>query len=177
MTFVVRGNGSIEDIAEPVRAKMSGLAPNLPLYEIASLEQVINDGVAAERLITVLIGLVAGIALLLAVVGVYSVMAYSVNQRTREIGVRVALGARDASVLSLVLRQGLILTATGIAVGLLVAAVTSRWLTGMLYQIGPLDPVTYGAVVSLLVASAMAASVVPAVRATRVDPLAALRAE
>jgi putative ABC transport system permease protein len=125
----------------------------------------------------VLIGLFATLALVLAVVGVYGVTAYSVSQRTHEIGVRMALGAQKGHVLKLVLRQGLLLTGAGVIPGILGALALTRVMRGLLFGISPTDPATFAAVVSLLFGVTAAACYVPARRATKVDPISALREE
>ena len=133
--------------------------------------------VARQRFYAVMLGVFAGVAGMLAAIGIYGVLAYAVVQRTREIGIRMALGAQRAQVLALVLRHGLILTAIGIAAGLAGAAAGTRLLQGMLFGITPLDPLTFGAVSLLFGLVATVASYLPARRATTVDPMVALRSE
>jgi putative ABC transport system permease protein len=124
-----------------------------------------------------LLAIFAGAALLLAAVGIYGVIAYGVTQRTQEIGIRMALGAQRADVLAMVVRQALVLTAVGIAAGGAGALLLTRLMEGLLFQVRPADPVTFGAVSGLLAAVAILASYIPGRRATRVDPVIALRAE
>jgi len=133
--------------------------------------------VAQRRLTMLLLGMFAAVALLLAAVGIYGVMAYIVAQRTREIGVRMALGARRGDVLRLVLGRALVLSGIGVAIGGAGALALTRYMTALLYQTEPGDPVIIGAVAILLVGSTLLASYVPGRAATRVDPLVALRAE
>jgi ABC-type antimicrobial peptide transport system permease subunit len=125
----------------------------------------------------VLLLIFAGIAVVLATIGVYGVVSYSVSQRTQEIGIRVALGARAGDVSRLVLREGLLLGGLGVAVGLAAALASTRVLESLLFEVTPTDPVTLGAVAGLLLAVAVAATVLPARRATKVDPMVALRYE
>jgi putative ABC transport system permease protein len=133
--------------------------------------------VAQERLTMVLLSVFAGAALLLAAVGIYGVIAYSVTQRTQEIGIRMALGAQRGDVLRMVVGQAALLSAAGIACGAGAALGLTRLMVGLLYEVRPADPLTFGAVAVVLAAVALLASYVPARRATRVDPVIALRAE
>jgi putative ABC transport system permease protein len=138
---------------------------------------VVSDSVAAPRFNTFLLGIFAATAILLAAIGFYGLMAYSVSQRQREIGIRVALGAKTRDVLGLVVREGLVLTLTGLAIGLVAAFAASRFLGAMLFQVTTTDAATYGTVALVLLAVAFVASIVPARRAARVDPLMARRYE
>jgi putative ABC transport system permease protein len=139
------------------------------------MEQVVARGTAERRFAMVLVAIFAVSALLLAAVGIYGVMSYSVSQRTREIGVRMALGATPASVLQLVLRQAGVMTAAGISIGLVGALTLTRFLAAFLFGVTAKDPLVYGAVALLLALVALVAVIVPSARATRVDPLVALR--
>lgn len=141
------------------------------------MEARLSENVAAPRFRTLLLAIFAGLAVCLAMAGVYGVMSYVVGQRSSEIGLRVALGATPGDVVRLVLRQGLALAAIGLALGVAGAVAATRLLTAMLFEVKPGDPVTYVAVTLLLAGVAMAASYIPARRATRVDPLTALRQE
>jgi putative ABC transport system permease protein len=145
--------------------------------KFTTLETVLAENVAAPRFRTLLLGIFAGLAVCLAMAGVYGVMSYVVGQRANEIGLRMALGASTAKVLVLVLRQGLGLAAIGLAIGLAGAVAASRLLSKMLFEVKPGDPMTYAGVIVLLGAVALAASYIPARRATKVDPLIALRQE
>jgi ABC-type antimicrobial peptide transport system permease subunit len=145
--------------------------------EIRSLSAQVDAASVRERLVTSLASGLGALALTLASVGLYGLLAYSVSARTREIGVRVALGANPRTVVTLVLRQGLRLILGGILIGLAGAATLSRFVEGMLFGLTPLDPVTFVGVSGLLAAVALAASCIPARRATRLDPLVSLRAE
>ncbi|HWW76176.1 MAG TPA: FtsX-like permease family protein, partial [Pyrinomonadaceae bacterium] len=141
------------------------------------MNQVMADTVSRARFNTLLLGLFAGLATLLAAVGIFGVMNYAVTLRTREIGLRMALGAQPGRVLMLVLRQGLLLTLAGIGIGLAGALALTRLMSGLLYGIGATDPATYAAIVGLLALVSLVACYIPARRATRVDPLIALRYE
>jgi len=142
-----------------------------------TMAQVIAASVAPRRFVLQMLAIFAAIALLLSAVGIYGVMSYSVAQRTQEIGVRMAVGARPPDVLRLVMGQALRLAAAGVGVGLAAAIVLSRLLAGLLYGVSVRDPLTYAGIAALLGAVAVAASAIPALRAARVDPMAALRTQ
>lgn len=150
---------------------------NVGIDAMIPMDRLVASSIARPRFYTVLLGVFAGIAGLLAAVGIYGVLAYAVTQRTREIGIRMSLGAQRRNVPALVLRQGAILTALGIALGLAGAAAGTRLLQSMLFELAPLDPLTFGAVSLLFTVVATLASDLPARRATRVDPMVALRSE
>jgi len=137
----------------------------------------VSNAMSRPRLYAVLLGLFAGVAMVLASIGIYGVLAYLVSHRTREIGIRLALGAQRRQVVSLVLRQTAVLTAAGVAIGVAGAATLGRYLEGLLFGLTPLDAGTFVVVVVLFAAVAGLASFIPARRATRIDPLVALRAE
>jgi putative ABC transport system permease protein len=177
MSFVVRIEGDAQTAVTAVRQTVAVVAPNIPLHEIRTLEQVVGDDLAGQKFNTLLVGAFAVIALLLAAVGVYSVMAYLVAQRTREIGIRIALGAARSSVMGLVVGRGMLLVAGGLAIGLAVSSWVGKLMTTMLYETSPSDPLTYLGVSAVLALTAVTACAVPALRATRVDPQAALRVE
>jgi len=144
---------------------------------VKTMEEYVATSVATPRFQTLLLALFAVVGLALTAIGLYGVMAYGVAQRTREFGIRLALGARPGEVLGLVLRGGLTLVAAGLIVGVVAGALATRLLGSALYGVDPLDPPTFAGVSAMLVAVAAMASYVPARRATRVDPIAALRAE
>ena len=175
--FAVRTAGDPIAVAATARSVVSQLDPQLTVDSIASLEQQVWSSVARPRFYAVALGLFASLALALASVGVYGVMAYSVSQRTREIGIRMALGARGHEVLRLVLGQGVALAGVGMLLGLIGAALLSRYLDRLLFGLTPLDPVTFLLVSLVLAAVAVFACYVPASRAMRLDPAKALRAE
>jgi ABC-type antimicrobial peptide transport system permease subunit len=141
------------------------------------MREIVNESTGIERIAAQLVGIFAIVALALAVIGTYGVMAYAVAQRTQEFGIRLALGASRADVLKLVLRQGLILSATGIALGLIAAVSVTRLMTSVLFEVHPGDPVILGLAALILGSVAMLASYLPACRATKVDPMLALRYE
>src|SRR5262249_27363668 len=153
------------------------LDPNIPVYRVKTLEQYLGVAVAQPKFNALLLGLFAGLALLLTAIGLYGVMAYSVIQRTQEIGIRLALGAQPGDVLRLVLRQGLQLTALGLVIGLAAAYALTRYLQTLLFGVRPTDLLTFTAIALLLTGVSLLACYIPARRATRVDPLVALRYE
>jgi len=148
-----------------------------PVFQVRKLEEVLAEGRMPEKLAACLLGAFAAVALLLAAIGIYGVMAYSVSRRWREFGIRMSLGAQPGHVLRMVLRQGALLAAAGIAVGLAGAFALTRAMGSLLYRIGATDPRTFAGVTVLLAAVALAAAYLPARRATRVDPVAAVREE
>jgi predicted permease len=174
-TLVVRTAGDPLALAPGVETLLRAAAPELPLPRVRAMTQVLAASIAEDRFSTLLLGALAAVALFLAAVGVYAVMAYAVRRRRQEIGVRMALGARSAGVLAMVLRDGLRLALAGAAIGLAGALAVSRLLRAVLHDVSPADPVAFGVALAVLVAVAVAASIVPARRAARVDPAATLR--
>ena len=160
-----------------VRSRLRTLNPNLPITEAMRLSELTAIGLVPQRMAASVAGTLGLVGLLLCAIGIYGVTSYSVAQRTREIGIRVALGADRRNVLRLVLRQGLVLAAIGTAVGVVIAAVGSTFLESLLYGVRGLDPLTFGSACALFVVVTLAASYIPALRATKVDPMVALRAE
>ena len=177
MTIVVRSSSAAQPLVAAVREKITELDPDLPLTGILPMEKVVSVSVGQPRLITGLVGGFAGFALLLAALGIYGVMAYSVSQRSHEMGIRMALGAVPRDIFRLVVGQGMRLVLVGIALGFLASLGLTRLLATLLFGTSANDPITFGAVAILLVGVAMAACYLPARRATRVDPLIALRYE
>lgn len=151
--------------------------PEAMVTQVETLETMMDRSLAGRRNNVLLLGLFSAIALLLAAFGLYATMAYTVAQRTQEMGLRMALGAAAADVRGLVVREGLVLAGAGVAVGLLAAVVGARVLASMLYGVAATDATTYAGAASLMVAITLAASYVPAWRASRVDPMTALRSE
>ena len=177
MTLVVRTTGDPRALLEPVGRLIHQKDPGLPLARSATMDEVLATAVQEQRFSTTLMAGFALLALVLATIGVYAVISYSVSQRTREIGIRLALGADGPLVRSLVVRQGMAPVLTGIGLGLLSAAGLSRYLGSLLYGVAPLDPQTFLLIPLLLLGVALCSSLIPAMRATRVDPIMALREE
>jgi predicted permease len=176
-TPLAAGGAAPAALVSALQEAAAGLDPLLPLTKARTLEQVLQSALATRRFQAVLLGVFAALALVLATLGVGGVTAFLVSQRTRELSIRLALGARRGEVLGLVLRQALAVVATGCAVGLAAAAALSRTLAALLFDVAPVDAATYGVLALGLAAVAMLASAVPALRVTRVDPALALRAE
>jgi putative ABC transport system permease protein len=177
MTFVVRTGVEPLSLAPAVGGAVRSLDPELPLASVRSLEDVVSATLARPRAVSLLLTAFAVIALVLAGVGVYGVMAYSVSQRTQEIGVRMALGATTESVFRLVLGQALTLVAIGVVIGLIAAGFLAQLLTSLLYDTPPLEPVTFAVTAAVLIFVACVASYIPARRGMRIAPIEALRAE
>lgn len=177
MQLAIRTATDPASLASAVRGQVAAIDPEQPVYNVATLEQMLSESMAPRRFNLLLLGLFALIALILAAVGIYGVMAFSVTQRTHEIGIRMALGAERRDVLRLVVRQGLRLTLAGVIFGVAGACALTRFLKSFLYGVRPTDPVTFVLVSALLVAVSILASYIPARRATRVDPMVALRYE
>jgi putative ABC transport system permease protein len=177
MNLVVRVTQDPTRLASAVRSEVQALDPNLPVSNIKPVRQMIDERISPKRLMTYILGVFALIALLLASVGIYGVMSYAVTQRTREIGVRMALGAQAVDVLKLVIKNGMTMALVGVAIGLAGAYALTRLLANLLFKVTPTDVVTFAAVSISLIVVALIACYVPARRATKVDPLVALRYE
>jgi len=177
ITLVMRTTGDPKSMAAPVQRAIAELDRDLPIEDVQSMEQVVARAVWQPRFSTTLLAAFAGLALLLAAIGIYGVMSFEVAQRTPEIGIRMALGARPADVLASVLGQGARLTMTGTAAGLAGALALTRYLRTLLFAVSPTDPMVLAAAAAVLATVAMAAVWLPARRATRVDPIEALRVE
>jgi putative ABC transport system permease protein len=177
LTFAVRTAGAPEQYVNQVRRAVQSIDPEQPLSNIRTMDELISRSVGQRRLSMMLLSLFSGIALVLASVGIYGLMSYSVAQRSRELGVRIALGAERLDVLRLVLRQGMSLALTGIVIGVGAAFGLSRLIESQLYGIHATDPTTFIAVAVLLGVTALTANLIPAWRATRVDPAVVLREE
>jgi predicted permease len=177
MTLVVRSDYKPDALASSVRQAVLGADENEPLFDVRTMREVVSRSTASRRLNTLLLGLFALVALILASVGIYGVISYSVSQRTHEIGIRMALGAQRKDVVHLVVAQGLALTLTGVAIGVVGALSLTRFMTSILYEVKPADPGTFIVVSVLLMGVATLGSYIPARRATKVDPVEALRHE
>jgi ABC-type antimicrobial peptide transport system permease subunit len=171
------GHENVTQLTSAIRRELAGLDANLPTSEAKTLHEAYRERSSPKRVITALLGIFASLALLMATVGLYAVMSFAVAQRTHEIGVRMALGAQARDVFSFVVRQGLRLVSLGIFLGLLGAYAVTRLLSQILYGVTATDPLTFALVAGLLLVTALAACVVPALRAMKVDPLIALRPE
>ncbi len=176
-SIVVRTNGDPASLSSALRQSVKAVDPLVPTYEVRTLADVVSEGTAERRLAVTLISVFAGLALLLAAIGIYGVMSYAVSQRTAEIGIRMALGAEREHILGMVLRHGALMATIGVGIGLVTALVVARLLTSMLFEVSATDPPTFSIVPVLLLLVAALACYVPARRATRVDPLVALRYE
>jgi len=177
MTLVIRTDGEPTAIAPAVQREIRALDPNQPVSDVRTMNQVMADWVSRSRFNTLLLGLFAGLATLLSAVGIFGVMNYSVALRTRELGLRLAVGAQPRQVLLLVLKQGLTLTVVGIVLGLAAALALTRLLSGLLFGVGAVDVTTFATISVLLVVVSLLACYLPARRAMRIDPLSALRYE
>jgi len=164
-------------LTKSVRAAVREVDRELPVFAVRPLEAYVATSIGPQRFYAVLVGIFAAVALALAAVGLYGVIAYAVSQRTHELGVRVALGATSQRIASMVVKQGLGLTIGGAAVGVVAAVLVTRVLSALLYGVSALDPVTFAVVLLVLLAVATVASYVPARRAARVDPLVAMRGD
>ncbi len=172
---MVRTTGSPEPLMRSLRTIVPAVSPTLTAANLRPMTEVVEQSVAEPRFHMVLVSSFALLALLLAAIGIYGVLAYSVTQRTHEIGVRMALGAGGRDVMGLVVREGLTLAVAGVALGLAGAAALTRLMAGLLFGVTALDPLTFGAGAAVLLGVAAVACYVPARRATRVEPITALR--
>jgi predicted permease len=177
LTFYLRTSGPADQLLATVPNVVKRIDPNLPVEDLRTMEQQVRENVFLDRLLTVLSASFACLATLLAAVGLYGVLAYTVAQRTREIGLRMALGAAPARVRTMILRQMGVMTIVGGTVGLVLAAVAGHSAESMLYQIKGYDPLVFAASAALLVLIAVGAASIPAIRASKVDPMTALRYE
>jgi putative ABC transport system permease protein len=177
LTLIVRTDGRPHDSAPALREALRGVDPTLALFDLGSAEEALAHSMEERRFTLLLLGGFAAVALVLAAVGIYGVVSFAVSERTREMGVRIALGAAPDQVFRMVVRQGLGLSTTAIAAGTALALLLGRVMERLLFGVQARDPLTFGAVVAVLLSVAFVASAVPALRATRVDPTTALREE
>jgi putative ABC transport system permease protein len=175
--LAVRTDSDPRNLSTVIREEVLAVDPEQPVFAVSTMERRIANSMSGTRFNATLLGFFGFVALVLASVGVYGVVAYFVAQRTHEIGIRVALGASSRDVMGMVMRQGTAMTITGLVFGLGGATFTTRYLATLLYGIGPTDPLTLGAAAVMLGAVALAACYIPARRAMRVDPMVALRHE
>jgi predicted lysophospholipase L1 biosynthesis ABC-type transport system permease subunit len=177
LSLVARTSGNPLAIVSAVRNEVRGLDKDQPVALVQTLEDHIAQSVLQPRLLTMLLSTFAGLALLLAAVGVYAMMSYSVSQRRGEIGIRIALGAMKADILRLIVGQAFLLVAISLTIGLAVALAATRLLRSLLYEVGIWDPVTFAGIIVLLSLVAVFAAWLPARRAAKISPMVALRAE
>jgi len=175
--FTVRTTAAAPGMSAAIKREIAALDPTLALSQISSMEEITARSIATERFNMLLVGLFAALGMLLAAVGIYGVISYSVEQRSNEIGLRIALGAQTFDVIRLILKQGLALTSLGAAIGLAAAYGLTRLMKSLLFGVSATDPLTFVVIALLFVAVAMLACWIPARRATKVDPLVALRSE
>jgi putative ABC transport system permease protein len=175
--LIVRSPGNPQSLVSAVRVKIAEIDPNLPITGIATMDSVVGSSVAQPRLIVQFVGVFAGFALLLAAIGIYGVMAYSVSARQQEMGIRMSLGAEPADILKMVVGQGMRLALLGVAIGVAASLALTRLISTLLFGVHPTDPLAFSASALALLATALLASYLPARRATRVDPITILRHE
>jgi putative ABC transport system permease protein len=177
ITVVVRSDGNVSDLAFAVRQTVWSFDRNLPISQVLTMDQAVADATAQPRFEMLLLGLFGAVALVLAAVGIYGVMNYSVSKRTREIGIRTSLGASRSDVLRMVFLQAFAQSLAGIAVGVAGAILLSKLMSKMLFGVQPTDPITFAAVTIVLSLAALLATGVPARKAARIEPMKALRSE
>jgi putative ABC transport system permease protein len=177
MQIVAKTRGDPLQLTEMVRGELAILDPEVPLYRIETMDGYVKGALSSTRLVGGLLTVFGAIALTMSAIGIFGVMSFSVVQRLREIGIRMALGARANDVVKMVTRQGLLVTITGVAIGLAAAFALTRLMTSILYQVSPVEPLTYTALAVFLILVSLLAAYLPARRATRVDPATVLREE
>jgi putative ABC transport system permease protein len=177
MTVVVRTAGDPSQLAAAVQREIQTIDPNQPVSDVRTMNQWLSESVARARFNALLLGLFSALALVLASVGIYGVISYSVTQRTHEIGIRMALGASARDVLKMVVGQGMLLAMIGVALGLVASFLLTRAMSSLLFGVSTTDPVTFIFISLMLVVVTLLACYIPARRATRVDPMTALRYE
>jgi len=177
MNFFVRSTAPTAAVAAGIRSVVHDIDPEMPVYAVNTMDEMVSESVSQPRFYMTLLGAFAALALLLAALGIYGVISYVVSQRTRELGIRIALGATRERVVRLVLNQALALAGVGVVIGLVGSYWVTRLISKLLFGVTSTDPLTFGAVAAVLVGAAWLASYVPALRASRVDPVVAMRAE
>ena len=177
MTVILKASGDPDQLISSVREQVRRVDPEQPIWNIRTMDQIRDESVAPERLNLTLFSIFAGIALLLAIVGIYGVMSYTVTQRTHEIGIRMSIGAQQRDVFKMVLGQGMMLALIGIAIGLVGAFALTRLMAAMLFSITATDPATFAGIAILLTTVALIACYLPGRRATKVDPAVSLKYE
>ena len=177
MTVVLKTSVPPTSLTDAVRSEVYAVDSNLPLSNVGTLDAVVAKSISQQRFYMLLLAIFASVALVLAAIGIFGVLSYAVSQRTREIGIRMALGAQGRTVIGLIVRQAMILVACGVAAGTVAALFLSQTMNRMLFDVTPTDPVTFASVAAVLAVVALFASYLPARRATRVDPIVALRTE
>jgi putative ABC transport system permease protein len=175
--IVVRTAAEPKRMAAAIRREVRQVDPSQPIADVQPMEQYVSTALARPRLYAILLATFASLALLLAAVGLYGLMAYAVSRRTHEIGVRMALGAQKSDLLGLIIKNGMTLTLIGVAIGLAIAFALTRLMTTLLFGVTPTDAITFASVSAFLMLVALIACYIPARRATKVDPLVALRYE
>jgi len=178
MAFVIRSpRAGSEAFVREIQHNVWAINPNVPLADVSTLGQLYTKSMARTSFTLVMLCVAGGMALLLGIVGIYGVISYSVSQRTREIGIRMALGAQRGTLTAMFVRQGLLLTSVGVGCGLVVAFIVMRLMSSLLFNVSPVDPLTYSMITVCVVASAYFACYLPSRRAATVDPVNALRSE
>jgi ABC-type antimicrobial peptide transport system permease subunit len=177
MTVAFRGRTDPTAMLSATKSELRNLDPDMPMYYVRTMEQRVNESLARRRFSMMLLGVFAGVALALATIGIYGVMAYLVNQGTRELGIRIALGASPRNILSLVVPQGMVLAFSGVAIGLAAAFLLVRLLRSLLFGVEVTDPITFAGISLLLALITLLACYIPAQRAARIDPMISLRCD
>jgi putative ABC transport system permease protein len=177
MMLIVKSTGEPSVLTSEIRGVVASIDKDQPIYAIETMEQYARDSVSNQRITFIVLGCFSGLALLLAGIGVYGVVSYSVAQRSQEIGIRMALGAQPGHVLGMVVAQGAKMAAAGVLTGIVTAFFLTRLITKLLFAVSPADPVTFAAAAAAILLAALLASFIPARRAVSVDPLSTLHCE